>query len=961
MLQGPPIVSFEESDLAHVALLGAKGAKLAEDYRSIREIFPGMEDRIAVPDGFILTTESWRIFHDNEDRLPENLFDRTLEGLFSLEQRSGRLFGDLSGRMPLFVAVRGGAPVSLPGALGTALNIGFNDDVASALIAAGEDESFVLSSYLTVTRMYGEIVLEIPYEAFYRRIRDAGDEGEIPIELLRVLIEEFKQILAEARHPRFPPGFETDLRKQLRNSVEAVFGSWMAPIAREARRSRKNSGSAVPDSMGTAVIIQRMVFGNRDEESLSGVLFTREQRTGAGYPIIEWAPGVQCDKIVSGKLRRQLMQARDLMEFDLELYERLILVRDALEARARRPLDIEFTVESGMLFLLQRRPMRMTSSAAVRAMWDMVDEGKTTLQLASMVINQALAQPERVLREDLQDYTVLATGKPITDNADAGILVFGNEAALEMAEKGEEVILLRRRPYGESDLAVNHPNVRGIIRVDGHTTGHEAVSAVAYRKPYLINVRDANGASPILVRGDEILPNPESTVYPFLGKRVFVDGERGILGFTESSDVLEDRRIRKKLYVDWEYLKEQFESSGYRQNDYAELLDFHHDWEIELEKFREMEKRLSDGAEVPREELLHAFETWLRCFRPGDRIKAMRLRGVKEGDFDLGPPLAYRGHNLGGEVLKILRTLMLSFTWWTHWIHEILVEKARLRGETENDVIRDINIRNKTMSLLCDFEKEGFHLMTTPDYSYLIFAGNFEYEEDPDRLQVGPGTFNFNEKVRLARQFLQYMNAVSRELGERIRIVQGEPPLGQGHARIVSIGLAVPESDLFLMCRYLRTYLDQARFGCPIDLHSLIPESGFIELFRIDPFFSPYPEFQVTRDLPRSGGDLFLSFGSCSYGEFEGEIFGKEEYDRLTARVKEFETQVVENGRELSFRPWHFEIDPNRRHSLIAAVGIRFAETRFSRIMQELKEFLLPDRKSCRFREAEELEAGAQA
>ncbi|MFZ2446983.1 MAG: PEP/pyruvate-binding domain-containing protein [Syntrophobacteraceae bacterium] len=941
MLDEPLIVSFEEGDPANVGLLGAKGARLAEDYRNLREVFPGMEDKISVPAGFILTTGAWRLFDAAGGRLPEDIFASALSELISLEQRTARKFGDTSGRMPLFVAVRGGAPVSLPGALGTVLNVGFNDSVASALIAAGEDEAFVLTTFLTAIRMYGEIVLEIPYEKFYRIIKEAGDEGNISVPALRQLITQFKQVLDGAVHPRFPSGFEGRLDRQLRNCIEAVFASWMAPVAVEARQSR-HGPATVPEDMGTAVVVQQMVFGNRDGECLSGVLFTREQRTGANYPIVEWAPKVQCDKIVSGKLRKKLLQAADLRGFSPEIYARLLLVRNALETRARRPLDMEFTVENGRLFLLQRRPMRMTSSATVRAMWDFIDEGKTTIQLASMVINQALAQPEKVLREDFTDYSVLASGQPITDSADSGAMVFGTEAALELAERGEDVILLRARPYGEIDLAVNHPRVRGIIRVDGHTTGHEAVSAVAYRKPYLINVRDAKGRPLLITKGDEVTLNPESSIYPHMGKRVFVDGERGILGRTDASDFLEDRRVRKKLYVDWEYLREQFESSGYPTATYTELIDFHYEWELELDSCREMECKIAAGLDVPVEELLHTFDTWLRCFRPGDRIKAMRLKEVRADDFDLGPPLTYSGKNLSREVLKIIRTLMLSTTWWTHWIHEILVAKARERGETENDVIRDINLKNRTMSLLREFEKEGFHLMKAPDFSYLIFASNFEYEEDPDRLQIGPGALNYKEKELLARQFMRYLNSVNQPLANRLRIIQGEPPMGQGHARIVSIGLAIPEGDFALVCRYLRVFLDQCRDGCSLDLTSMVPETGFVELYQIDPFFAPYPDFRVTREFYGSdaGGDFFVSFGGCSFGEFEGAIFGKQDYDRLTSRVKEFALHYKKRKLEQVFRPWHFEIDPFRRHSLIAAVGIRFNGKLFSQVLEELKKFL---------------------
>jgi len=940
----PLIVPFSEAEHGDIELLGAKGARLAEDYRDLRGVFPGMDEKIAVPDGFILTTLAWRIFNRSRNSLPDRIFASVISQLTLLERRTGSKFGDTSGRMPLLVAVRGGAPVSLPGALGTALNVGFNDDIASAMIEAGEDESFVLTTYLTAIRMYGEVVLHIPYDKFYHAIKDFGVEGAIPAHRLRTLIADFKTILDEAVHPLLPAGFETNLRRQLKNVVEAVLGSWMSPVAIEARKSRSRPCETIPDSMGTAVIVQKMVFGHRDGDSLSGVLFTREQRSGANRPIIEWAPRVQGDKIVSGKLRKEILQAADLKEANPAIYEMLLMVRDAFETRAKRPLDIEFTVESGRLFLLQRRPMRTTSSATVRAMWDMLDEGKTTIQLASMVINQALAQPEKVLREDFTDFQVLAEGEPITDSADAGVLVSESEAAFELASRGEEVILLRRSTFGEGDLAINHPLVRGIVRVDGHTTSHEAVSAVAYGKPYLINTKDADGKALFVSRGEDTILNPESIVSSFIGKKVFLDGERGILGHTCSSDFLEDRRIRKKLYVDWEYLKEQFDAGAYGNCGYSELIDVHYELEMELENCHAMESKLASGREVPRVELMNAFDTWLNCFRPADRMKAMRLKEVNAEDFDLGPPLAYHGNDLRGEVLKIINTLMISTTWWTHWIHEMLVEKARARGDTENDVIRDINLKNRSMSLLSEFEKEGFHLMKTPGFSFLVLASNFEYEQDLDSVRVGPGTFNFMEKDLLAQQFVEYLQIVNEPLGNLVRIVRGEPPLGQGHARIVSIGLAIPEADFALLCRHLRTFLN-TRNGPPADALSLVPETGFIELYLIDPFFASHPEFKVTRQIHReeSAQDLFISFGDCSFGEFEGQHYGKDEYDKLNRQVDRFQAHLRRRAVALPLRPWHFEIDPYQRHSLIAATGVRFPQSLLERVMEELREFLLSE------------------
>mgnify|MGYP005844680767 CR=1 FL=1 len=939
----PLIVSFEAADPTQVELLGAKGAKLVEDLRNTRELFPGMEDFIGVPDGFILSTDVWRDYHAWGDQLTDALMLLILDELSVLEKRKGRRFGDTSGLMPLIVAVRGGAPVSLPGALGTVLNVGLNDEVVSSIIAGGEDESFVLTTYLTAIRMYGEVVLGIPYDRFYDRLTyyHAGPEGTLSVPLLRTLVADFKHLFEESTHPTLARRFEPDLHLQLRNAIEAILASWMAPTAMEARRSRRPK---VADDMGTAVVIQEMVFGNRDDRNcLSGVLFTRNQRTGANTPIIEWATKVQCDKIVSGRLRRPLLHTQDLEERFPDIYERLLLVRDKFEAQSRRPLDIEFTVEDRKLYLLQRRPMRMTSMATVRAMWDLVDEGKANIQQASMIINKALEQPEKELREDLSNYVVIARGEPITDSADEGILTLGTEAALKLAKLGQQVILLRRRPYGENDIAVNHPLVRGIVRCDGNTTGHEAVSAVAYSKPYLINLVDPDGHPIIMAGGDQVELNPESAVSRYLGKRVFVDGERGILGYTEETDCLVDRRNRKKLYVDWVCLRRQFDAAGYQECDYDTLLELHYQWELELESYQSLERKLrSDDPDVSEKELLQAFKTYLRYIPKRDRDRTLQLKDVRIEDFEFSPTLVYRGRNLGAEVLKVIKALMLCTTWCTHWLHELMVVQARTRGENENDVIRDIFLKNRTMSLMKEFEEEGFHVMRAPDCYHLILASNFEYGQDLDKVQIGPETLNYAEKEALARRFMAYLKDVAPSFSQKVRMVQGEPPLGQGHARIISIGLSVPHADLSLLCRYLRAFLDESRDDRSRDILSLAPLGEFIELFKVDPFFAPHPEFEISQEKVgmEATGDVLVIFGRCSFGEFDGLVYGKEDYEGLMEQVREFESFMRDQGRPGLVRPWHFEVDPYRRHSVIAAGGVRFPRESTEEVIHELKSFI---------------------
>lgn len=938
------VISFKDADPKQVDKLGAKGAKLIEDFQLVKHDFPGDNEPICVPDGFAITTDVCREYYSNARRIESSTWRQILKALVELENRLERKFGEVDKSFPLLVAVRGGAPISMPGAIGTVLNVGLNDEIVEKLVGIGEDKIFVLSTYLNTIRMYGELVLSVPYDEFFKTLEkwNVRDETDIEDEtILYRLLDEYKSILEKFPHEKYGQGFPQNPLIQLRHSIEAVLDSWMAPTAVEARQSRN---PPVPDDMGTAVIVQSMVFGNRNQNSFSGVLFSRDQRTGANRPVIEWAHRVQCDKIVSGRLRKRLFKAEDLKSRFPVLYERLLTVRDWLESRAKRPLDIEFTVEDGVIYILQRRPLRMTFNATVRALWDMVDEGKTTIQLASLIINNALEQHEKVLKDGFSDYVEIGRGEPITDSADVGILAFGTEEALKLAKLGVSVILLRKRPYGESDIAVNHPNVKGIIRYDGNATGHEAVSAVAYSKPYLINVVDVAGKKPVIIEGEHIQLNPESVFSKYIGKKVFVDGERGIVGYTEVEDFLQDCKSRKKLFVDWEYVRSRFDEEHFSNLSYDELLDLHYHWELDLERYQQLEKRIRQNDPVlKKEELLEAFAHYLEFVAEKDRVRVLRLKDVKVEDFELSSPIVYRGNNLAAEVLKILKPLMLCITWRTHWIHELMVEKAKERGENENDVIRDIFLKNRTMSLVRGFEKEGFHVMRVPGHHYLIFASNFEYDQDLNRIQIGPGNLDYKEKEILAKHFVAYLEQANPDLRNKVRLVIGEPPLGQGHARIVSVGLSVPDDFFPLLCRYLRSFLDQCRDGCTLYRDELIPLNDFIELYSLDPFFALYPEMKIKKD---ESGTCFLVFGDCSYGEFDGTVFGEKEYKLLMQQVKAFEWFLKVTGRYLSVRPWTFEVDPFRRHSVITAVGISFSVNKLSEVLEALREFLSEQEKT---------------
>jgi hypothetical protein len=232
--------------------------------------------------------------------------------------------------------------------------------------------------------------------------------------------------------------------------------------------------------------------------------------------------------------------------------------------------------------------------------------------------------------------------------------------------------------------------------------------------------------------------------------------------------------------------------------------------------------------------------------------------------------------------------------------------------------------------------------MKAPGYYYLILASNFEYGQDLDRVPIGPEALDYIEKEELARRFMSYLEETNPGLCGRTRMVQGEPPLGQGHARIISIGLSVPQRELGLVCRYLRAFLDQSKGDSQRDLRSKIPEGEFTELYLLDPFFAPFTEFRISREVVGTDatGDYLITFGGCSYGEFGGSVYGKEDYENLMEQVRGFEAYVRNSGGNAAVRPWQFEVDPYRRHSVIAAVGIRFNRDALGEVLDSLKRFL---------------------
>ena len=351
------VYDFDEPSSGGRELLGGKGSGLAEMTQL----------GVPVPAGFTITTDACRAYMSNGKALPDGLEEEVDRHLAALEERTGKHFGDASD--PLLVSVRSGAAISMPGMMDTILNLGLDDEAVTGLARATGNERFANDSYRRLIQMYGEVVEGIDAHRFEQALTDvkhargAAHDVDLSAADLAELIETYKQIYEDEAGRAFPQ----DAREQLTRAVRAVFDSWDAPRAQVYRRTYD-----IPDDLGTAVNVVQMVFGNKGEESGTGVAFTRDPSTGEQGLYGEFLANAQGEDVVAGirtpqplaQMERQLPQA----------FRQLLETMRSLEQHYRDMQDIEFTVEDNELFLLQTRSAKRTAAAAVKAAVDMVDE-----------------------------------------------------------------------------------------------------------------------------------------------------------------------------------------------------------------------------------------------------------------------------------------------------------------------------------------------------------------------------------------------------------------------------------------------------------------------------------------------------------------------------------------------------------------------------------------------------------
>src|ERR687892_721112 len=355
-MAGPYVYDFSEGAELGRELLGGKGAGLAE-MTAIG---------IPVPAGFTVTTEACREYM-RANELPEGLEREIDEHLGALEEETGKRFGDPED--PLLVSVRSGAAVSMPGMMDTILNLGLNDEAVEGLARATGNERFAQDAYRRLIQMYGDVVAGVDAHRFERELtalkerRGAEDDVDLSADDLSALVERFKEVYREETGEDFPQ----DARAQLERAVRAVFDSWDNPRAQVYRRA-----NGIPDDLGTAVSVVQMVFGNKGEDSGTGVAFTRDPSTGEQGLWGEFVPKAQGEDVVAGiRTPEPLGGMKERMP---AAFEQLLDTMGRLEEHFRDVQDIEFTVEDGRLYLLQTRSAQRTARAAIRIAVDTAAE-----------------------------------------------------------------------------------------------------------------------------------------------------------------------------------------------------------------------------------------------------------------------------------------------------------------------------------------------------------------------------------------------------------------------------------------------------------------------------------------------------------------------------------------------------------------------------------------------------------
>ncbi|TMR08295.1 pyruvate, phosphate dikinase [Nonomuraea turkmeniaca] len=500
------VYDFTEGNRNLKDLLGGKGANLAEMTNL----------GLPVPPGFTITAEACRHYLA-AGAMPDGLEQEIAGHLDALEKKMGRRLGQADD--PLLVSVRSGAKFSMPGMMETVLNIGLNDESVHGLAKqAGGNERFAWDSYRRLIQMFGKTVLDIDGDLFERaldELKGRRQDTDLDADELQGLVEAYKRIVREQTGKDFP----ADPREQMRLAVMAVFDSWNAPRAVLYRRQER-----IPPDLGTAVNIMAMVFGNYGDDSGTGVAFTRDPGSGRQGIYGDYLQNAQGEDVVAGI--RNTIPLEELERIDKHSYDELLGIMQTLETHYKDLCDIEFTIERGTLWMLQTRVGKRTAGAAFRIATQLVDQGLITLDEAvTRVTGDQLAQLMFPRFDAGAERKKIAKGMNASPGAAVGKAVFSSARAVELAEQGEDVILVRRETNPD-DLA-GMIAAKGILTSRGGKTSHAAVVARGMGKTCVcgaeeldVDTRERTFAAPdgVVVSEGDVISIDGTTGEVFLGE-----------------------------------------------------------------------------------------------------------------------------------------------------------------------------------------------------------------------------------------------------------------------------------------------------------------------------------------------------------------------------------------------------------------------------------------------------------
>ena len=518
---------FSEGNASMRELLGGKGANLAE----MTNI------GLPVPQGFTISTEACTKYYEDGRKINDEIMAEIMENIAKMEEINGKKFGDL--KNPMLVSVRSGARASMPGMMDTILNLGLNDEVVNAMIQGNPDpkfERFVYDSYRRFIQMFSDVVMEVGKKYFEQLIDEMKTKKGVKLDVeltaadLKELAEQFKAEYKKQIGEDFP----SDPKTQLYEAIKAVFRSWDNPRANVYRRDND-----IPYSWGTAVNVMPMVFGNLNDNSGTGVAFTRDPATGEKKLMGEFLTNAQGEDVVAGV--RTPMPIAQMEEKFPEAFHQFVQVCSTLENHYHDMQDMEFTVENGKLFMLQTRNGKRTAQAALKIACDLVDEGMIDEKQAVLMIDprnlDTLLHPQ-FDAEALAKANPMGKGLGASPGAACGKIVFNADDAIEWKKRGEKVVLVRLETSPEDITGMKA--AQGILTVRGGMTSHAAVVARGMgtccvsgcgdiamdeaNKKFTLGGKTFHEGDPISIDGstgkiyDGIIPTVDATISGYFGR-----------------------------------------------------------------------------------------------------------------------------------------------------------------------------------------------------------------------------------------------------------------------------------------------------------------------------------------------------------------------------------------------------------------------------------------------------------